>query len=151
MDSTWLKGPAPGDQVRSWECETRTAAGYLALNTLQHRQISCESPRSIIYVLCATKLQVQSFAGHFPGVCRSKRTRPARQLLPGLMPAAPGHCESTIGGGGRCRTSTMPSYGDPISGVLTLLGLRDFFVGLVGSPSQRRERPRHESALYRRP
>lgn len=40
---------------------------------------------------------------------------------------------------------------DPVSGALTLLALRDFLVGLIGSPSQRKERARHESALYRRP
>ena len=72
--------------MRSWECETRTAAGYLALNTLQHHQIRCESHRSVVCFLCARMLQVHSFArifeacaaqnahschvSHHPGCCQ---------------------------------------------------------------------------------
>lgn len=68
--------------MRGWECETRTAAGYLALNTLQHRQISCATYWSIIYIQYAAKLQVQSSGVRFRGICGSKHTLPAHQLLP---------------------------------------------------------------------
>ena len=48
---------------------------------------------------------------------------------------------------GSCRAFTMPSFVILFSGVLTLLELRDFPVGLLGAPLQRKERSRSESAL----
>lgn len=112
--------------MRGWECETRTAAGYLALKTLRYRQIRWESHRSVIYIPCTRTLQVQSCPGPFYGVCGSKHTFLACPLLPRLPPTASSCCEWTVGGRGLCWSLAMPSFTNLVDGVMTPLELRDF-------------------------
>lgn len=63
---------------------------------------------------------------------RLKTQIPDSLLLLRLLPAAPSHCEWTIGVSGWYWTLTMPSLGVLASGVMLPLELRDFFVGLIG-------------------
>lgn len=127
--------------MRSLECETRTAACYLALNTLRHRQIRWESHRSIIYILLMRKLQVQSFCRHFSRRARLKTQIPGSLLLPRLPPAAPSHWDCIVGVSGWSWTFTMPSLVIMVSGVMMPLEMRDFSwdspgaVAAQGTPS----------------